>query len=117
MASATTTTSPDPSGSQNAPSSSATATPVRERVQGVINLIRVPQVPVTAFRLSVFNRWTAGVGQFRESVRLVAQRRLTERGDEALTRVSNLLGDKKAPAFARSTKTTFSWSASFRFAP
>ena len=39
---------------------------------GVIGLIRVPQVPVTAFKLCVFNRWTAGVGQFVESVRLVA---------------------------------------------
>ncbi|EEF57313.1 DUF6941 family protein [Pedosphaera parvula] len=39
---------------------------------GVINYIRVPQVPVTAFKLSVFNRWTAGVGQFTENVRLVA---------------------------------------------
>jgi hypothetical protein len=39
---------------------------------GVINYIRVPQVPVTAFKLCVFNRWTAGVGQFTESVRLIA---------------------------------------------
>jgi hypothetical protein len=39
---------------------------------GVINYLRVPQVPVTAFKLSVFNRWTAGVGQFTESVRLIA---------------------------------------------
>jgi hypothetical protein len=39
---------------------------------GVINYIRVPQVPIVAFKLSVFNRWTAGVGQFVESVRLVA---------------------------------------------
>lgn len=39
---------------------------------GVINYIRVPQVPVTAFKLSVFNRWTAGVGQFTENVRLIA---------------------------------------------
>ncbi len=39
---------------------------------GIINYIRVPQVPVTAFKLSVFNRWTAGVGQFIESVRLIA---------------------------------------------
>lgn len=38
---------------------------------GVINFIRVPQLPVVAFKLSVFNRWTAGVGQFTESVRLV----------------------------------------------
>src|SRR5882672_8759172 len=39
---------------------------------GVINFIRVPQVPVVALKLSLFNRWTAGVGQFTESVRLVA---------------------------------------------
>lgn len=39
---------------------------------GVINLIRVPQVPVTAFKLCVINRWTAGVGQFVEQVRLMA---------------------------------------------
>jgi hypothetical protein len=39
---------------------------------GVINFIRVPQLPVVALKLSVFNRWTAGLGQFTESVRLVA---------------------------------------------
>jgi hypothetical protein len=39
---------------------------------GVINFIRVPQLPVVALKLSVFNRWTAGVGQFLEIVRLVA---------------------------------------------
>jgi hypothetical protein len=39
---------------------------------GVINFIRVPQLPITAGRLCIFNRWTAGVGQFTESVRLVA---------------------------------------------
>ena len=39
---------------------------------GVINFIRVPQVPVVAFKLAVFNRWTAGVGTFTESVRLIA---------------------------------------------
>ncbi len=39
---------------------------------GVIGLIRVPQLPVTAFKLCVFNRWTAGVGAFNESVRLIA---------------------------------------------
>jgi hypothetical protein len=38
---------------------------------GVINFLRVPQLPVVAFKLSVFNRWTAGVGQFTETVRLV----------------------------------------------
>jgi hypothetical protein len=39
---------------------------------GVITFIRVPQVPVVALKLSLFNRWTAGVGQFVESVRLIA---------------------------------------------
>ncbi len=39
---------------------------------GVIAFLRVPQVPVTAFKLCVFNRWTAGVGGFTETVRLVA---------------------------------------------
>lgn len=39
---------------------------------GVISLIRVPQLPVVAFKLAVFNRWTAGLGQFTESVRLIA---------------------------------------------
>ncbi len=39
---------------------------------GVINYIRVPQLPVVAFKLSVFNRWTAGLGNFTESVRLIA---------------------------------------------
>jgi hypothetical protein len=39
---------------------------------GIIGLIRVPQLPVTAFKLCVFNRWTAGVGAFTESVRLIA---------------------------------------------
>ena len=38
---------------------------------GVINFIRVPQVPVVALKLSLFNRWTAGVGQFTETVRLI----------------------------------------------
>ncbi|PWU08947.1 MAG: hypothetical protein C5B50_28535 [Verrucomicrobia bacterium] len=39
---------------------------------GVINFIRVPQLPVVAFKLSLFNRWTAGVGQFTEMVRFMA---------------------------------------------
>jgi len=38
---------------------------------GVVSLIRVPKLPVVAFRLFVFNRWTAGVGKFLEAVRLV----------------------------------------------
>src|ERR1041385_2913224 len=39
---------------------------------GVLNFVRVPQLPVTAFKICVFNRWTAGVGQFTENVRLLA---------------------------------------------
>jgi len=39
---------------------------------GVIGIVRVPQVPVTAFKLCVFNRWTAGLGAFTENVRLIA---------------------------------------------
>ena len=39
---------------------------------GVIQFLRVPQLPVTAARVCIFNRWTAGIGQFTESVRLIA---------------------------------------------
>jgi hypothetical protein len=39
---------------------------------GVINYIRVPQLPVTAHKLCLFNRWTAGFGEFTENVRLIA---------------------------------------------
>jgi len=39
---------------------------------GVINFIRVPQLPVVALKLTLFNRWTAGVGAFTENVRLIA---------------------------------------------
>lgn len=38
---------------------------------GVINYIRVPQLPVVALKLSLFNRWTAGLGQFTETARLI----------------------------------------------
>jgi hypothetical protein len=38
---------------------------------GVVNLVRVPQLPVAAFKLCIFNRWTAGFGQFRETLRLI----------------------------------------------
>ena len=41
-------------------------------IVGVINLIRVPQLPIVAGRLCVFNRWTAGIGQFTENVRIIA---------------------------------------------
>ncbi len=38
---------------------------------GVIGLVRVPRLPVTALKLCVFNRWAAGFGQFTEEVRLL----------------------------------------------
>ena len=44
---------------------------------GVINFIRVPQLPVVALKLSLFNRWTAGVGQFTETVRFVGPDQVT----------------------------------------
>ena len=39
---------------------------------GVIHYLRLPQLPITAGRVCIFNRWTAGIGQFTESVRLIA---------------------------------------------
>ena len=39
---------------------------------GVINFLRVPQLPAIAGRLCILNRWTAGIGQFTENVRLIA---------------------------------------------
>jgi hypothetical protein len=39
---------------------------------GVIDAIRLPQLPVVAWRLCLFNRWTAGLGQFTETVRFIA---------------------------------------------
>ena len=39
---------------------------------GVVNFLRVPQLPIVAGRLCVFNRWTAGIGQFMESIKFIA---------------------------------------------
>ncbi len=39
---------------------------------GIISAVGVGQLPVTAMRLCLFNRWTAGIGNFTESVRLIA---------------------------------------------
>ena len=44
---------------------------------GVIGFIRVPQLPIVAGRLCLFNRWTAGIGQFTEIVRLIAPDQMT----------------------------------------
>ena len=39
---------------------------------GVVHSLRVPQLPVAVFKLLLFNRWTAGIGEFREMSRLIA---------------------------------------------
>ncbi len=39
---------------------------------GVLTLLRVPQIPIVAGRICIINRWVAGLGQFTESVRLIA---------------------------------------------
>jgi hypothetical protein len=44
---------------------------------GVINVLRVPQLPVTAGRLCIFNRWTAGIGRFTETIRFLAPNQTT----------------------------------------
>jgi hypothetical protein len=40
-------------------------------IVGIIGYVNVPQLPITAFKLCVFNRWTAGIGQFTEVVRMI----------------------------------------------
>lgn len=66
-------------------------------VLGILNFIRVPQVPVTALRLHVFNQWTAGVGAFNESVRLIAPDQTT------VLRKSELKFELKDPALNHTT--------------
>jgi hypothetical protein len=39
---------------------------------GVVNFIRVPQVPASTGLFCIFNRWTSGIGRFSDSTRLVA---------------------------------------------
>ncbi len=39
---------------------------------GVVQVVRVPQLPVVAGRICIFNRWAAGIGAFNETVRLIA---------------------------------------------
>ena len=68
---------------------------------GIIDFVRVPQVPVTAFKLSVFNRWTAGVGQFTESVRMVFPDQTT------VLRKSEVKFAMKDPAVNATTVTVF----------
>jgi hypothetical protein len=39
--------------------------------------VRVPQLPVVAGRLCIFNRWTAGIGRFTETIRFIAPDQMT----------------------------------------
>ena len=39
---------------------------------GILDVVRVPQVPITAPKLCFFNRWTAGLGTFTECIRILA---------------------------------------------
>ncbi len=51
---------------------------------GVLNQIVVPQLPVTAHKLACFNRWTAGVGEFTEVVKLLEPDQSTVLRENAL---------------------------------
>jgi len=68
---------------------------------GVIDLIRVPQLPITAHKLTLFNRWTAGLGHFTESVRLLAPDQGT------LLRKSEVKFAMKDPSLNATTVTLF----------
>jgi hypothetical protein len=70
-------------------------------VIGILGIIRVPQVPITAFKLCVFNRWTAGIGTFEESVRLVAPDQTT------LVRQSKVKFNLQDPAHHATNVTVF----------
>ena len=39
---------------------------------GVLTGLVVPQLPITAHQIACFNRWTAGVGEFTENVKIIA---------------------------------------------
>ena len=68
---------------------------------GVIDLIRVPQLPITAYKLAIFNRWTSGLGQFSESVRLLAPDQTT------VLRKSEVRFGMKDPNLNATTVTMF----------
>ena len=68
---------------------------------GVIDFVRVPQLPVTAYKLSVVNRWTAGVGIFTESVRFIAPDQTT------VLRKSEVKFQMKDPTVNATTVTYF----------
>jgi hypothetical protein len=69
---------------------------------GVVTALRVPQVPVVAARLCLLNRWTSGLGQFRECSRLVAPDQMT------VLSKSELKFELRDPGHAATGVTAFS---------
>ncbi|HEX3799287.1 MAG TPA: hypothetical protein VH413_11345 [Verrucomicrobiae bacterium] len=68
---------------------------------GVLSYLPVQQLPVTALRLCMFNRWSSGVGQFVESVRLIAPDKTT------VIRKSELKFELRDPMISASNVTAF----------
>jgi hypothetical protein len=68
---------------------------------GVVSALRVPQLPVVAARLCLLNRWTAGIGQFRETARLVAPDQTT------ILSKSDVKFELKDPSHATTGVTVF----------
>jgi hypothetical protein len=68
---------------------------------GVINYIRVPQLPIVAPQLCVFNRWTAGLGQFNENIRIIAADQTT------VLRKGEMKFELRDPALHNSTVMLF----------
>jgi len=67
---------------------------------GIVAYLRVPQVPITALKLCVFNRWTAGLGQFTETCRLIAP-------DESVVRQSQVRFELKDASHNATNVTLF----------
>lgn len=76
---------------------------------GLIDVLRVPQLPVVAFRLTALNRWTAGLGQFRETTRLIAPDQTT------VLRKAEVRFEMR-DAFVNSTNVTFFQQVEFKTA-
>ena len=68
---------------------------------GIFDIVRVPHVPIMAPKLSIFNRWTSGVGNFTESVRLLAPDQTT------LLRKSEMKFQMRDPNLTATTVTMF----------
>ena len=68
---------------------------------GIIDMVRVPQLPITAYKLSLFTRWTSGVGNFTESVRLLAPDQTT------VLRKSEVKFQMRDPNLTATTVTMF----------